>query len=148
MGNYTDRRVQSAFGAAAFDSAGSMSSVGTYTSVPKLHFNLSATYAEGPLVATVQGRFIGSARLNNYWVTGVDVDDNAVPEVAYMDLRGSYKFSDNIQLYGAIDNVFNTPPPSVAILASQSNSSQSFGTDTSSYDTLGRLFRLGVRLSY
>ncbi len=148
VGNYTDRRVQSAFGAAAFDSAGSMSSVGTYTSVPKLHFNLSATYAEGPLVATVQGRFIGSARLNNYWVTGVDVDDNAVPEVAYMDLRGSYKFSDNIQLYGAIDNVFNTPPPSVAILASQSNSSQSFGTDTSSYDTLGRLFRLGVRLSY
>jgi len=148
VGNYTDRRVQSAFGAAPFDSAGSMSSVGTYTSVPKLHFNLSATYAEGPIVGTVQGRFIGSARLNNYWTTGVEVDDNAVPEVAYMDLRGSYKFNDNLQLYGAIDNVFNTPPPGVAILASQSNSSQSFGTDTSSYDTLGRLFRLGVRLSY
>jgi len=148
VGNYTDRRVQSAFGAAAFDSAGSMSSVGTYTSVPKLHFNLSATYAEGPFVGTVQGRFIGSARLNNYWVTGVDVDDNAVPEVAYMDLRASYKFDSNIQLYGAIDNVFNTPPPGVAILASQSNSSQSFGTDTSTYDTLGRMFRVGVRLSY
>jgi len=148
VGNYTDRRVQSAFGAAPFDSAGSMSSVGTYTSVPKLHFNLSATYSEGPVVGTVQGRFIGSARLNNYWKTGVDVDDNAVPEIMYVDLRGSYKFSDNIQIYGAIDNLFNTPPPGVAILASQSNSSQSFGTDTSSYDTLGRLFRLGVRLSY
>jgi len=148
VGNYTDRRVQSAFGAAAFDSAGSMSSVGTYTSVPKLHFNLSATYAEGPIVATVQGRFIGSARLNNYWKSGVDVDDNAVPEVAYMDLRGSYKLDNNLQLYGAIDNVFNTPPPGVAILASQSNSSQSFGTDTTTYDTLGRLFRVGVRLSY
>jgi iron complex outermembrane receptor protein len=100
------------------------------------------------MVATVQGRFIGSARLNNYWKSGVDVDDNAVPEIAYMDLRGSYRFDSNLQLYAAIDNVFNTPPPGVAILASQSNSSQSFGTDTTTYDPLGRLFRLGVRLSY
>ncbi len=148
VGNYTDRRVQSAFGAAAFDSAGSMSSVGTYTSVPKLHLNISATYSEGPVVGTIQGRFIGSARLNNYWVTGVDVDDNAVPEIMYVDLRGSYKLDKNLQLYGAIDNLFNTPPPGVAILASQSNSSQSFGTDTSTYDTLGRMFRVGLRLSY
>jgi iron complex outermembrane receptor protein len=148
VGNYTDQRTQSAFGAAPFDSAGSLSSVGTYTSQPKLHLNISATYSEGPVVGTIQGRLFGSARLNNYWVTGVDVDDNAVPAVMYMDLRGSYRLDNNLQLYAAIDNVWNTPPPGVAILASQSNSSQSYGTDINTYDSLGRMFRLGLRLSY
>jgi outer membrane receptor protein involved in Fe transport len=65
-----------------------------------------------------------------------------------MDLRGSYRLDNNLQLYAAIDNVWNTPPPGVAILASQSNSSQSYGTDINTYDSLGRMFRLGLRLSY
>ena len=33
-------------------------------------------------------------------------------QVAYLDLRGTYKWNDNLQLYVSIDNVFDMPPPS------------------------------------
>ncbi len=107
---------------------------------------LGATYTEGAWSGTVQGRYIGSAQLVNGW-TPLNVDNNSVPEVAYMDLRGSYRFNDNVQLYAAIDNVFNTPPPDVAASAA---SVTEFETSTRDdiYDAFGRVFRLGVRIRY
>ena len=35
------------------------------------------------------------------------------PFIAYLDLRGNYKWNDNISFFGAIDNALNTPPPLV-----------------------------------
>ena len=66
-----------------------------------------------------------------------------------MDLRGSYKWSDNIQVYGALDNVTNVPPPSVAASATaSSNPWQAFTTIPSVYDAIGRSYRLGIRVNY
>ena len=76
-------------------------------------------------------------------------DFQEVPFTAYLDLRGAYKWNDNIQLYGAIDNATDVPPPLVAL---QSGSVQAQGglaaTNTAVYDLLGRQFRLGIRFSY
>jgi outer membrane receptor protein involved in Fe transport len=104
----------------------------------------------------VQGRFIGAALLNNAWqgttVAGTNnpfVDNNNVRPVAYLDLRGSYKWTDNIQFYGAVDNFTNVPAPSVAGSASaSSNPWQTFTTIPSVYDALGRAYRVGVRVNY
>jgi outer membrane receptor protein involved in Fe transport len=56
-------------------------------------------------------------------------------------LAASYRLSDNILLYAAIDNVGNVTPP--AIPSTGGNN----GTNQAVYDALGRAIRLGVGFS-
>ena len=126
--------------------------------IPKWRGNLSATYSDGPWSGTVQGRFLGAQRITNgdeglagkgltlasVSATGVvttgtvfnpnQIDNNNIRPVAYLDMRGSYRLTDNMVLYGAIDNVTNVPPP--------------VGGAATIYDFLGRSIRAGVRVSY
>ena len=84
----------------------------------------------------------GGAKLNDAWGP-LDVDDNSVPMVAYLDLRGSYRLSDNITLFSAIDNVTNVPPPVYP------STTGAIGTGNGTiYDAIGRMFRAGIRLRY
>jgi iron complex outermembrane receptor protein len=145
IGNYMDQQTQTAAGI-TLDYAGAIGSDSSPRGIPKLRTTVSATYAEGPWQGTVQGRVIGSAKLNNSWGP-LDVDDNSIPAVAYLDLRASYKWNDNIQLYGAIDNVINTPPPIPAASSAALNFyDQSTRDDI--YDAIGRSVRIGVRFKY
>ena len=145
VGNYMDEQTQTAVGS-TFDYAGSIGPDSAIRGIPKFRTTVSATYAEGPWQGTVQGRVIGAAKLNNAWGP-LDVDNNSIPAVGYLDLRASYKWSDNIQLYGAIDNVINTPPPITGGSSAVLNFyDQSIRDDI--YDAIGRSFRLGVRVKY
>jgi iron complex outermembrane receptor protein len=144
LGNYTDEETESVFGGQQFDFAGSMGNDSVFTGVPKVHFNLGATYDEGPWSATVQTRYIGTARVNNAWTSGVQIDNNAIPAVAYMDLRGSYKWNDNVQFYASADNVWDTPPP----FNGGTNTSTNVPINVSVYDTLGRMYHAGVRFNF
>ena len=147
LGNYTDEQTESVFGGAAFDQAGSVGNDSVFFgAVPKMHFTLAATYADGPWAGTVQSRYIGTARINNAWTSGVQIDNNAVPAVAYMDLRGSYKWNGNVQFYGAIDNFWDTPPPNT--VSTNANTNGGSTTAISVYDTLGRMYHAGVRFSF
>jgi outer membrane receptor protein involved in Fe transport len=146
LGNYTDEETESVFGGTQFDLAGSLGSDSVFVGVPKVHFNLAATYDEGPWSATVGARYIGTARLNNNWTTGVQVDNNAVPAVAYMDLKGSYKWNDNVQFYGSVDDVWDTPPPNTVGTNASTNGGST--VQISTYDTLGRMYHAGVRFSF
>ena len=69
-----------------------------------------------------------------------------VPMWAYFDLRGNYKWNDNLSFYGAVDNLLNTPPALVPLASN--NIIHSVPTSQSTYDLIGRQFRLGVRFSY
>ncbi|HWY65444.1 MAG TPA: TonB-dependent receptor [Rhizomicrobium sp.] len=140
LGNYNDERTITKLGVTV-DGAGSVGGDSPIIAGPKFHSTLAATYREGPWSGTVQGRFIGSARLVNTWVDGVNVDNNAVPAVAYADLRLSYNWSEGVNLYGAVDNVFDTPPPSIP--NSLGGGAGNFNLQI--YDGLGRQFRVGVR---
>jgi iron complex outermembrane receptor protein len=146
LGNYTDEETESVFGQKQFDFAGSIGGDSLFIGVPKMKFSLGATYDEGPFSVTVATRYIGTARLNNNWKTGVQVDNNAVPAVAYMDIRGSYKWNDNVQFYAAADNVWDTPPPNVVGTNASTNGGSTVQIAT--YDTLGRMYHAGVRFSF
>lgn len=143
VGNYMDEETESVFGGAAYDMAGSLGGDSVFVGNPKMKFNLGATYDDGPWSGTIATRYIGTGRINNAWTTGVQIDHNEIPAVAYMDLRGTYKWNDNVQFYGAVDNVWDTPPPNT------------IGTNASSnapiptyYDTLGRMYHAGVRFTF
>ena len=49
-------------------------------------------------------------------------------------------------LYGAIDNTFNTPPPSVPSSVGDNAGGQNYQLQV--YDGLGRQFRVGLRFTY
>jgi iron complex outermembrane receptor protein len=145
VGNYMDQQSQIA-GGITTDYAGAIGSDASPRGIPKLRTTLSATYVEGPWQGTVQGRLIGSSKLNNAWGP-LDVDNNAIPAVGYLDLRASYKWNDNIQFYGAVDNLINTPPPIPAGSSASLNFyDQSIRDDI--FDAIGRSFRIGVRVKY
>jgi outer membrane receptor protein involved in Fe transport len=150
--NLNDEHTITNPGSPSSDSAGS-------GGTPKWKGLLSADYTTGPYSFTVQTRWYGTSVFSQNGNTGnqasaatANLYDPAhfeIPFTAYLDLRSSYKWNDNIQFYGAVDNLTNVPPP---LVPSTSGSIQSNGgviaTNTTTYDVLGRSFRLGVRFSY
>jgi outer membrane receptor protein involved in Fe transport len=106
---------------------------------------LSATYTAGPWTGTVQTRYIGTSQLVNGWISGVQVDDNRVSQIAYLDLRGTYRWNDNVQFYLSVDNVFDTPPPLTVGTNPSTNGGSTINHD---YDILGRMWHTGVRLNF
>ena len=101
---------------------------------------------------TAQVRYVGQAKLRNEWASGVDVDENGVPAIAYLDLRGSYTVDlggQPTELTLAIDNVFNSDPPRVAAAPGTiPYSIVAPGTRLDLYDAIGRAFRVGVRAKF
>jgi iron complex outermembrane recepter protein len=153
LGNYNDERTRTIPNNAGtalvtFDGAGAIGgeTIQPIIAGPKFHATFAATYDLGPWEGTIQGRFIGTARLVNTWVEGVNIDNNGVPAVAYMDLRLIYRWTDSLNVYGAVDNVFNTPPPSIPSSVGDNAGGQNYQAQV--YDGLGRSFRVGVRFAY
>jgi len=146
LGNYTDEKTRTSLGVTV-DGAGAVSGDGalnplTGFTTPKLHTTISSTYAEGAWSLTAQARIIGEAALTNNLTqnqsTFTSIDNNNVPAVIYGDFRGSYRWNDHIQLYGAIDNAFDAPPPNAPTIGGG-------GYSCIIYDCIGRAYRIGVR---
>ncbi len=149
VGNYNDEHTTAQPGTATNDSAGT---AGT----PKWKGVLSADYTTGPYSITVQSRWYGTSKITNSANTGNQSTAQTfnlyptnlfeIPVVAYLDLRASYKWNDNISFYGAIDNSLDTPPPLIPM--NNGNIIHANPTNTGTYDLLGRQFRFGVRFNY
>ena len=155
VGNYTDSKTRTSLGT-TINGAGAVSGDGTVNGLtgfttPKFRGTFATTYTEDRWSLTAQARLMGSARLSNQYIEGRGttapppgyfgyVDDNSVPWVVYADLRASYRWTDTIQVYGAVDNAFNTPPPWIA-------TNGGGGASCQLYDCIGRSYRVGVRFS-
>jgi outer membrane receptor protein involved in Fe transport len=146
VGNYILTQEQTALGVTT-DIAGALGRDAPVLGIPKLRATLTETFASGPFSGTVQGRYIGSGKLVNGW-TSKDVDDNTVPSIFYVDLRGSYEVTDQVQVYGAIDNLFDRDPPNVAVSYMNAASLYSTPVRADVHDQLGRAYRLGVRVTF
>jgi outer membrane receptor protein involved in Fe transport len=149
VANYNDENTTSQPGTATNDSAGT-------GGTPKWKGILSADYTTGPYSITVQTRWFGTSKFTNAANTGnlttaalANLYDPArfeIPVWAYLDLRGNYKWNENISFYGAVDNVLNTPPALIPLTST--NIIHSIPTNPNTYDMIGRQFRLGVRFAY
>jgi len=156
VANLVDEITQTQPGTATNDYAGVMGAnqPSITSGSPKWKGILSADYTTGPYSVTVQGRWFGSGIMNNganqgnlaTAATANLQSINEVPFTAYLDLRASYKYNDNITFYGAMDDALNNPPP----LLPQNSATVPPGVPAQSltYDLLGRTMRLGIRFSY
>ncbi len=116
--------------------------------MPKFKGLASGTYTQGPWTFTLQGRFIGSAQLNNAWVTGVSVDNNDVPFYKYLDVRASYRIGDHFVVYGAVDNLTGLKPPEILFDSNIGDPSFTSPIRDDIYDYLGRQYRIGIRAHF
>ena len=128
-------------------------------SVPSWHWLGTVTYDAGPFTTNIGVRAISAGVLNWAYVecasgcpastiTHPTINNNHVDGALYVDIGGSYKIAqgDNgslTEVYLKVDNVANSAPP-VAV-SGLSNGFLGLGTNTTLYDTLGRMFHLGVR---
>jgi len=101
----------------------------------------TATYRQGPARLGATVRFVGPGVLDNSWINGVDIDDNAVPSAWYLGLFGSYAFSDDqYEAFFRISNVLDKAP---VVIANNNN-----GFNPTLYDVVGRDFSIGLRFKF
>ncbi len=70
------------------------------------------------------------------------LNNNSMPGATYVDLAGSYNISKGIVAYFKIDNMFNVDP----VPSPQTNTG--LDVNPALYDTLGRFYHAGVRVSF
>ena len=135
--------------------SGPTAAFGSFNTAPKWQGNAFATFTEGPFSGTVQLRYIGPGRFMtvtangglaidpsdpNYSTTDPNsISDNHVSDAAYVNLSASYEIMPNIQLFGSMNNLFDTNPA----IAPGGNG---YPTNPVYFDTYGRTWRAGVRV--
>jgi len=118
--------------------------------------NLSATFNRGPLSATYQIRYVSDGVFNYLGSTsapapagGTVLSSNRVPSYAVSTLSGTYSFENlwgarQLQVFGVVSNLFDRDPPIAVGNAANNNG----GTNAVFFDTQGRTYRLGLRVSF
>lgn len=121
---------------------------------PKWLATLNTDYTYGPATISLQTRFIGAAKIDPALIGPDDsnyspalpnsVNINRVGERFYFNLSSSYNLLEKegrkAQVYLSIENLLNKDPPWEI--------GSGAGTNGQFYDTLGRLYRLGARVSF
>ncbi len=75
-------------------------------------------------------------------VTRATIDNNELKGALYVDVGGSYRVTDNLTAYAKVENVFDEDPEPIAA------QNVSYGVNPYLYDALGRMYRLGFRMSF
>ncbi|TIX48829.1 TonB-dependent receptor domain-containing protein [Alteraurantiacibacter aquimixticola] len=136
---------------------GPTAAFGTFNTSPKWQGNAFATYQNGPATLTLQMRYIGSGRYATLTGSGgpaVDpsdagydstnpnsISDNKVEAAAYFNLSGSFEITDEIEMFGSINNLLDKDP----VIAPGGNG---FPTNPVYFDTFGRTYRIGARVRF
>lgn len=111
------------------------------------------TYDSGRFSLTVQERWISSGTFGNQYVvcqsscpasTGnhPTIDYNTMKGAFYVDVGASFNITDNVTIYGKVDNLFDKDP----VASPQTNTG--LDINPALYDTLGRIYRAGVRFNF
>jgi outer membrane receptor protein involved in Fe transport len=135
--------------------SGPTAAFGSFNTAPKWQGNAFATYTQGPFSGTLQVRYIGPGRFMtvtgsggiaigpndpNYSTTDPNsISNNHVSDAAYVNLSASYEITPSIQLFGSMNNLFDTAPT----VAPGGNG---YPTNPVYFDTYGRTWRAGARV--
>ena len=132
-GNYIQHYRDTLLGI-VIERAGEVSAAGS----PHWLTNSSITYDSDLLTLGVQLRTVGKGRYNNLFVEGVNINDNSIPGVRYLNLSAAIRPIKGVEVFGVVNNLFDRDPPLEP---------QSFGFPFVPvwHDPIGRAFKIGVR---
>ncbi len=117
--------------------------------LPKDKIVANVNYSNGSFGAFLQARRVDSGYRDVLQVEGINIDDNTIDSVTYLDLSLRYgmEVGDGMwELYGSVNNLTDEDPPVVAnygffgATANQTNSGL--------HDVLGRRYTFGARFSF
>ena len=127
-----------------------------FASAPNFAANFTTSYLNAPFELTGQLRWVSAGRLDKQnpktgpGEAGYDpaltysTSDATVPSYYMLNLNGSYDFKwfglQSLQLFANISNVFDKDPPFSA--------GQVGGANAVYFDTLGRTYRVGMRMAF
>jgi outer membrane receptor protein involved in Fe transport len=133
-GNYIKHYRDNINGTGYVERAGEVSAAGS----PHWLTNSSITYDSDLVTLGVQLRTVGGGKYNNLFTQGVQINNNKVPGVNYVNLSAALRPIKGIEIFGVINNLFDRDPPLEP---------QNFGFPfiPSWHDPIGRAFRFGVR---
>lgn len=132
------------------------------SATPSWSYRLSATYAVDLLSFTLIGRGVSSGVYNNSFIecssgcptSTVEhrtIDENDIEGAFYLDASATYSFAigpAEAEAFLTIRNLLNTDPELVGNGPDANNTPAYPQTNRVLYDTMGRVFRLGVRMSF
>jgi outer membrane receptor protein involved in Fe transport len=123
--------------------------VGTNGNEPFVRGTVTATYTQGPLAYTLRSRLIGATKLDKYWKSGVNIDENKIPAHAVFDLTVVYDttiMGVDSSLTFTVNNLFDRDPIQVPVLPDSGiYSFPALSNRYDLYDPFGRRFRIGYR---
>ncbi|KQM97302.1 TonB-dependent receptor [Sphingobium sp. Leaf26] len=111
------------------------------------------TYDSDRFTLTVQERWFSDGTFGNQYVVCQSscpastanhptIDYNRMKGAFYVDVGATFKFSDRLSIYGKVDNLFDKDP----VASPQTNTG--LDINPALYDTLGRIYRAGVRFNF
>jgi len=115
---------------------------GVLGQIPRFRGNLATTYSTDLFSLTAQMLYISKGKNDKSFNTSaaLTINDNDIEAAAYVNLFGSLKITDRMELTATIDNLLNRAPP-VAGYATQGQA-----VNGQLYDKIGRSFMFGVNL--
>jgi len=132
--------VDGGVGGAVIDRAGELGPNNAY-SFPRLNFTAPLTYSVAGFSLTGQLRYVEAGKYDNTYTSGVQINNNHVPGMVYVDMYLSYQLNPHMQFYGAVNNLLNRAPP-------PDPSSMGYPTNPTYFDMIGLDFKLGVRMKF
>jgi outer membrane receptor protein involved in Fe transport len=123
------------------------------SNTPDWKATFSQTWSKDRLSLSVYERWISDGVYSNEYIECAancpvstvqhrTIDNNKMKGATYVDIGGSYDVNDNTTAYFKIDNLFDVDP----VAAPTTNVSP--GVNPYLYDTIGRMYRAGVRLRF
>ncbi|MEM7766533.1 MAG: TonB-dependent receptor [Pseudomonadota bacterium] len=114
---------------------------------PELSFIQRTTWAYGPLELSYLWRNIGEVSIQESQRAGTFPAFQEIEAQNYFDLAGSYQINDVLRFTASITNLLDEDPPLVGNEAG-STAFNSGNTFPSTYDTLGRIYAIGVNAKF
>ena len=122
---------------------------------PYWKINATVTYALDPITASLTGRAFSAGRINSEYVectsgcpasttAATTINYNRIAGRFYLDANVNYKLDmgmANTELFLSARNLLNNDPPPTA----QTQYYQSTASSATLYDTLGAIYRIGIR---
>jgi len=166
LGTYLyDMLIQTVPGTAPINFAGQTgpsAPLGDFNPSPKWIANGTLTYDQGPFTGTLQARYIGPGALSKTLIGPDDprysptlinsINHNRVASRTYFTLGFNYRIKPEgartqMEWFGTVENLLDADPP-VAPGTTGSVVQSSYPTNPAFFDTLGRRYRMGVRVKY
>jgi iron complex outermembrane receptor protein len=113
--------------------------------LPKLRWNANVSYATDRVGLSGQVRYIGSGKYDNTYGPE-DIEDNSIAAEWYLDLSARVPLqlgAGSLEFFAGVNNVFDNDPAIVPYEFAIS----ALATNPGLYDTIGRYFYGGVRIS-